>query len=457
MKPIISSAGRAGRVFVISDLHMGGVQPTMMSRPVELANFINSLPSRRAKDERLELVIAGDFVDFLSIPPFAGLTTDPSEAVRKLQSVMSKSPFGVVFDALGRFLVDGHQLTLLVGNHDVELTLPNVQSALITHLGVTEHDVLFIDDNRAYRVGNLLIEHGNRYDGANENDWSGLRAMASALSRGEMPPDRVEVSAGSRLVECLISPLKGDYPFIDLLQPQGELVALLLLAFEPSLAFEFSKLGKLLKAKRLEGKNITGLQPGETRHVAFSGGTHRDVELERVFGKNYQTLISSSEAVSAWDVILAAWHSREDSLSEILDRGDIIPIDRIEQLRVAMRLLLLTDESDKLDGDTEQYGAAAKRMIETSKGTIETVVMGHTHLARHIGSADRASYINTGSWADVIRVPVEVLNDGNQHDLQSFLTGLRRGEGRHCLSTYADIRVEIDGRVSAARLLSEGL
>lgn len=445
----------ARRVFIISDLHLGGTAPIMMSSANQLTQLIGSLPARRAGDERLELVIAGDFVDFLAVPPFAAFTASPSDARDRLQRTMQDGAFGVVFDALGRFLAAGHRLTVLVGNHDVELAFPGVQDALLERLGATPHDAHFVHDNRAYRVGALLIEHGNRYDTANENDWTGLRAMVSAQSRGEAPIDQVEVSAGSRLVETLISPLKSRYPFIDLLQPQGELVALLLLAFEPALILDLPKLGKLLKAKRLQDKNPQGLQPGETRHVAFAGTARKDLELERVFGAAYETLRSANEQVSTWDVLRAAWDARKDSLSEILDRGDDVPLDRLEQIRVAMRRLLLSDKSAARDGDTERYGAAAKRMIDASHGAITTVVMGHTHLARHIGPAKCASYINTGTWADVIRVPADLLGEGRHRDLQAFLVSLRRGEGRTCPGTYADVRVEPDGRVSTARLLPE--
>jgi UDP-2,3-diacylglucosamine pyrophosphatase LpxH len=445
----------ARRLFVISDLHLGGTPPPMMTSTKELATFISNLPERRRGDERLELVIAGDFVDFLAIAPFAAFTTSPLEARDKLRQMMQDAAFGTVFDALGRFVAAGHWLTVLLGNHDVELVFPSVQDAFLRHIDATPHDVQFVQDNRAYRVGALLIEHGNRYDSANENDWTGLRALVSALSRGEAPIDQLEVSAGSRLVESLISPLKSRYPFIDLLQPQGELVALFLVAFEPALILDLPKLGKLLKAKRLQDKNPQGLQPGETRHVAFASPTRKDPELDRVFGAAYATLRSENEQVGAWDVIRVAWEARNDSLSEILDRGGEVPVDRLEQIRVALRRLLLSDKSNARDGDTAQYGAAAKRMIASSQGEIETVVMGHTHLARHIGPAERASYINTGTWADVIRVPVDLLEERQHRQLQSFLAALRRGEGRICPRTYADVRVEPDGRVSAARLLPE--
>ena len=214
---------RSRRIIIISDLHLDGEPPTMMSRPKELARFIQTLPSRCAADEQLELVIGGDFVDFLAIPPFAAWTPDPKEAGRKLNRAMKEQQFAPIFEALGSHVAAGHLLTVLIGNHDVELALPPIQDALLAHLGATPHQVHFVDNNCAYRIGGLLVEHGNRYDDANENDWTGLRAISSALSRGEVPHGALEASAGSRLVEKLISPLKAaGYRFIDLLQPQSE-------------------------------------------------------------------------------------------------------------------------------------------------------------------------------------------------------------------------------------------
>src|SRR5512146_815115 len=100
---------RATRVIVISDLHLGGDPPRMMSRPGALASFIDRLSAQR--DEDLELVIPGDSVDFLALPPHASFTPEPAEACRKLDRVMSApSPFAPVFDALGRFVDEGHRL-----------------------------------------------------------------------------------------------------------------------------------------------------------------------------------------------------------------------------------------------------------------------------------------------------------------------------------------------------------
>jgi UDP-2,3-diacylglucosamine pyrophosphatase LpxH len=362
-----------------------------------------------------------------------------------------------VFSALGRMVAAGHDLTLLIGNHDLELALPAVQLSFLARLGATVHQVHFVDDGRAYRIGRMLIEHGNRYDGANENDWNNLRVIASAQSRAEPSPLELRASAGSWLVEKVVSPLKERYPFIDLLQPQGELLALLLGAFEPGLLLDFPRLARVLHAQRLQSINMEGLQPGRTRAVLAPDTPAPDPDLQRVFGKGYEALRRPREEAAVSDILLAAWNARHDGLAELLDRGEEIPAARLEQIRVAMKKLLLDDASDRPDGNTEQYGAAARRLIESSGGEIELVVMGHTHLARHVGPPQLASYINTGTWADVVRVPAGVLEPGADKGLQDFLRELRPGGMRSTPATYADVRIEPEGHVSSAVLAtSEG-
>ena len=43
----------------------------------------------------------------------------------------------------------------------------------------------------------------------------------------ETPATELQVSAGSLIVDRVVNPLKPTYPFIDLLQPAGELLAFL--------------------------------------------------------------------------------------------------------------------------------------------------------------------------------------------------------------------------------------
>ena len=61
------------KVYVISDLHLGGEPPSatsrgfrMMKHPEKLAAFLALLLRERTADTQVELVINGDFVDFLA-------------------------------------------------------------------------------------------------------------------------------------------------------------------------------------------------------------------------------------------------------------------------------------------------------------------------------------------------------------------------------------------------------
>lgn len=162
--------------------------------PERLAAFVTVLADRLASDEELELVLAGDVIDFPAIPECCRFTPNPETACGKLERTVRSRRFAPAFRALAAHLAAGHRLTVLLGNHDPELALPQVADAFIAALRARPHDVLMLTDGRAYRTGGVLVEHGNRYDGANRNDWDGLRTIASALSRGEEPPLRLRVS-----------------------------------------------------------------------------------------------------------------------------------------------------------------------------------------------------------------------------------------------------------------------
>lgn len=439
------------RLFVVSDLHLGG-NPPMMGRQDWLESFIDGLPNRLVSDEVLELVIAGDFVDFLAIPPYSDFTSAPREAVDKLETVTrAQSPFAPVFNALGRHVARGHRLTVLVGNHDVELALPSVQEALLKRIEATPHDVLFVDDGRAYRVGRALIEHGNAYDGANANDWDGLRHIGSAQSRAMTPVKVLDVSPGSRLVNRIVNALKDRYPFVSLLQPEGELLVLLLLAFEPKLAADFGGIRQILHAR-----NLAAAPPKPGAQLVAAWGTEKptlDPELLAAFGKDYEILATPPGGeVGALGTWFRAWVTPDkNSLSNILKEGRSLPAKRIEQLRIAIRKLLRDDDSDRPDGPAEQYGEEAKRLLSSS-AELDTVVMGHTHLPR-CKRYGQGTYINSGTWIDRFRVPNATLADTTGVELAAFLKKLLVSGGVPPLPpTFADLSIDTTGRVTRSEL-----
>ena len=128
------------RLFVISDLHLGGRPHTdsgAMGSQIcqaypELTSFIDFVCEQATGPESVELVINGDIVDFLMEDDYGDANaaspwiSDESLVLEKLKLIIDRTrsgtPYGP-FDAMAALLAAGQNLTFLLGNHDVELSL----------------------------------------------------------------------------------------------------------------------------------------------------------------------------------------------------------------------------------------------------------------------------------------------------------------------------------------------
>src|SRR6202171_812035 len=134
--------GQVRSIYVISDLHLGGDYPVprepgkrgfrLCTRADAVAQFIDSLTQKFAQQGPSELVLNGDTVDFLAEHDerpntWAPFTRDPGRAVAKLEAIAQRDQ--AVFDAIKRFLEKGGRLVGLLGNHDIEMSLPAVRVA----------------------------------------------------------------------------------------------------------------------------------------------------------------------------------------------------------------------------------------------------------------------------------------------------------------------------------------
>ncbi len=212
-------------LYIISDLHLGGApgsdgHPGFQICPPRtqalLAQFIDRLPRRTANAD-VRLVLAGDIVDFLAEEPFQAFTADPKVAQAKLRQILSTTT--AVWDALQRFVAEREgAVTLMLGNHDIELALPGTRQLLLNRIG--QGRIEFIYDNEAFTCGPVLIEHGNRFDEWNAVPHGALRRVRSQLSRALPAKPEFPALPGSRLVVDVMNPLKQQYAFIDLLKPE---------------------------------------------------------------------------------------------------------------------------------------------------------------------------------------------------------------------------------------------
>ena len=182
------------RYLVLSDLHLCDVEDhedgwmAHKSARYVFDDEIGALLRRfvaSAKDDReLVLILNGDVFDFdlISAVPkepkwpikhrerTCGLDATASKSAWKLERVLDHHPRFVA--ALGAFLAHGHRVVYVLGNHDRELHFPEVRDAFVKRIdaSVVDHGATLQDDQLRiepwfyYVPGELYAEHGNQYD-----------------------------------------------------------------------------------------------------------------------------------------------------------------------------------------------------------------------------------------------------------------------------------------------------
>lgn len=179
-------------LIVLSDVHLGsdlngGGPKRSPYIDRDLVRLVEHYRLEKPAGKRWRMVIAGDFIDFIgmAIPaedveletPLTdeerehGLGNAEDHARLKLRRVATRH--ADVFRALARFVEAGHAITLVHGNHDVELHWQAVRDelgeALFRHASAGTDRATF--EQRIehapwfYYVGGLVyVEHGHQYD-----------------------------------------------------------------------------------------------------------------------------------------------------------------------------------------------------------------------------------------------------------------------------------------------------
>lgn len=484
-------------LYVISDLHLGGragVPPNrgfcINAHVPLLADFVGRVAARAAAlraEAQVELVINGDIVDFLAQEgpqpdqPWRAFIEDANEALQAYGEIRDQErPF---FDALRDLLQQGGDLTLLLGNHDVELGLPAVRAQIEADLGAADSRgrLRWIVDGQAYTIGDLLIEHGNRYDGFNVIDHDRLRRVRSAQSRRQRVPDGegFEPPPGSRLVQQVMNPIKRDYPFVDLLKPETEAVVPLLIALEPGLAADIERLWRLWRLKTEAGRQ----QPSAPAQPVHSGQigiappaaavTNGDDALALMLGGRVpaaqlaalQQLAQGAAMPTQSPIGLGGGlgGGLGDGLRDAWRRVGSLLRERFDAATWERRLQVLLDALRTLQHDTsfdpavEQPGWL-RHAQALADGGFRVVIFGHTHLAKQVPLAGGARYLNTGTWADLMKLPAGLfVADRTQARavLDGFVDDLRGGRHDAYLAfdpRYARCAIDERGRCTEARL-----
>ncbi|WP_160300648.1 metallophosphoesterase [Bradyrhizobium japonicum] len=496
------------RVYIISDLHLGGTYPVppeqgkrgfrLCTRADQIVRFVEGLAQEIAEKGPSELVLNGDTVDFLAeldgeqADTWSPFTADPGQAVSKFKAIVSRDPG--VFAALNRFLDAGGRLTILLGNHDIELSLPPVRAELRRALGVKPgRDFEFIPDGEAYIIGDALIEHGNRYDAWNQIDLDALRRVRSLMSRRQEVPKQYQFvpPPGSQMVTSVINKIKRDYAFVDLLKPEDSAVVPILLALEPGYRKRFGELARFwywTRSHGLEGPILPKFGGDIKADVAASKKPFgQDIRAKAALGiGSAQSILAGLDNDAALKVAIAESLGSEGtdflrqldndskakqpkmgtdvSASENLNTalglfklafGSSAAEKRMRALLTAIRGLQKEDSFDETKETAKEYLDAATDLV---KGGFRHVVFGHTHQAKRVSLGDGRWYFNSGTWADVLRFPNEILTLPEADALSrldGFVQKLKAGDFSDWTlfrPTYVQLDVDDNGGVSDAKL-----
>jgi UDP-2,3-diacylglucosamine pyrophosphatase LpxH len=262
----------------------------------------------------VELVINGDFLDFLNVPFQGEFEEGVTEeiALEKLEAIFRGHP--QVMEALKRFASKPNKvITYLIGNHDADLFFEKVQERITRHWDPNGQypsekvKVVANVDRLRYEAG-LEIRHGNQFEASNQLDF---QSPFTQLMNGVRV---LNIPWGSIYVMKIINRLKWKRANVDKIRP-FKVYAIIGLIFDPIFTVQFLMLSvfyffktRIQARSRLYGvKNTANLLSQERNlfldldrearqtlaedpsiHTIVFGHTH--LPMHRVYAKGRQYL-----------------------------------------------------------------------------------------------------------------------------------------------------------------------
>jgi UDP-2,3-diacylglucosamine pyrophosphatase LpxH len=208
---------------VISDLHLGKgrhladgannhLEEFFFSE--KLVEFIHYYSSGTFRDSEVEIIINGDFFNFLQVDyrgHFLTVVTE-SVALEVLKSMVKGHED--VFRAFKEFAAKPqNSITYVVGNHDQAMMWPACRAYLNQ---VTETSVRY--KNIVYYFDGVHIEHGHMHEAANRLDPKRF------FLKKDLPEPILNLPFGSHFFIELVLKIKEKYPHVDKIRPFGKMV-----------------------------------------------------------------------------------------------------------------------------------------------------------------------------------------------------------------------------------------
>ncbi len=208
---------------VISDLHLGlgrtldnGASNSLEEfyYAEKFVEFLHYYMSGEYKECNVELIINGDFLNFLQVDyrgHFLSVCTE-SISIEKLKRIIDGHR--IVFDALKRFAsVEGNSIVYVVGNHDQAMLWPEAKAYLNQILGTA---VRF--KNMVYFFDGVHIEHGHMHEAANRLD------PRKFFLKKNLPEPILNLPFGAHFFVEYVMKIKQEHPYVDKIRPFHRMV-----------------------------------------------------------------------------------------------------------------------------------------------------------------------------------------------------------------------------------------
>ncbi len=364
------------RRIIVSDLHLGGGDRLDdFTLDDELITFLDTYVNN---GEPTELILAGDTLEMLQvrIPHVPDDEWSDRAAGLRVDGVVQAH--AAIFAALERFVCSpDNQITVLIGNHDFELHYPTAKARFRAALGFQAHDPR-LRFGLNYHGGGIYLVHGNQYD-----SWNRFVHFAGVT-------EPFEVVRGTQLVKEVINELED----VDLA------IAPLIDNVKPTSAF----LWYLLALPRLRDRatrafTIRGIT-GFFQVVAWPTPHHMPIT-----GAGPGGIFSAPPFNLIW-LLLARFRSERVARQREVSRqvsevaGNVEPPDPvIDQVRSEARRQVEREVRAFNDRYAREMLSLARRPEHQDDVLF---VCGHTHMARVVPLGKAQTYINTGSWTEII-------------------------------------------------------
>jgi UDP-2,3-diacylglucosamine pyrophosphatase LpxH len=377
---------------VVSDFHLGAGPLDIGENPLEdfiadeaFAHFLEALRAESNRDNKeVELIINGDFFEFLQVPavdefdprrmypPEAYNDSSQAASIKRLDLIATGHP--IVFEALADFIqveTPRRRMTLIKGNHDVNLFWPGVKQRLREVLGATGQraSMLLFAERYVSREG-IYVEHGHQY-AERLSRWDNFDDP-----RDQNNHDQLFYPLGSRLVIDFFNSVERDRAWADSLKPLTALAWYSLQWDFPFAAQMLLMLAKHIPANVVSAENKTNnsldtlcRQLGDAAACQdLSYRYHACLDFRRDFHMRIGQLLvpaASPPGMFVWPMPPADESGMEIARTEI------------EEIQASMRRVAVR--------------------VAASEGA-HVIVFGHTHRPCIESLEDGTTLVNCGSW-----------------------------------------------------------